>query len=149
MMNVDAAAGRPPLVLLVDPVVASRQWMWRALSAGFGVIEAGTARAARDWLEQRHDIDALVVQDELPDCRGVDLVGVLASAGHPIASRAIVLASESPESARLASLGPTLVERGDVRAVLSKLGQWFFARDSGRDSSVLRALAREADRRVS
>jgi DNA-binding NtrC family response regulator len=131
MMNVDTAAGRPPLVLLVDPVVASRQWMWRALSAGFGVIEAGTARAARDWLEQRHDIDALVVQDELPDGRGADFVRALASTGHPIASRAIV------------------VERGDVRSALSQLGQWFFAPDSGRDSGVLRALAREADRRVS
>src|SRR5579883_1320981 len=144
MMSAGAAVDGPPLVLLVDPVVASRQWMWRALSSGFGVVEAGTAQAARDWLDQRPEIDAIVVQDPLPDGSGVDLVADLAREGHPVAARAIVLADRGPASARLAPLGATLIERGDVRSVLSKLGQWFFLRNS----SVMRALAREAVRRV-
>jgi response regulator RpfG family c-di-GMP phosphodiesterase len=144
MASVDITADRPPLVLLVDPVVLSRQWMWRALSAVFGVVEAGTARGALDWLEQRPEIDALVVQDELPDGSGAELVAELANRGHPVASRAIVLASESSRSARLASLGCTLLERGDFRSVLGKLGQWFFERNS----AVMRALAREGRRRV-
>ena len=91
-MNVETAVGRPPLVLLVDPVVASRHWMWRGLSRAFGVLEAGSAGGARDWIARRPDIDALVVQDELPDGRGLELVEELASEHHPVVSRSIVLA---------------------------------------------------------
>ncbi len=40
--------------------------MWRGLTQAFGVIEAGDAGAARTWIERRPDIDAIVVQDELP-----------------------------------------------------------------------------------
>ncbi len=127
-MSLDTAVGRPPLVLLVDPVVASRHWMWRAMSRGFGVLEAGTARAAREWIDRRPDIDALVVQDELPDQRGVELVSDLERIRHPVASRSIVLTGSG----------------GDVRAVLAKLASWFFARDAG----LARALMREADRRI-
>jgi hypothetical protein len=124
-MNVEAVVERPPLVLLVDPIVASRHWMWRTLSGGFGVLEAGTAGAAREWLERRPEIDALVVRDELPDGRGGDLVSALAVEKHPVASRSIVLS------------GP-----GDVRGVLSQLAQWFLARNP----RLARALVREADR---
>jgi response regulator RpfG family c-di-GMP phosphodiesterase len=125
-MSLDTAVGRPALVLLVDPVVATRHWMWRAMSRAFGVLEAGSARAARDWIEQRPDIDALVTQDELPDARGAELVEQLARASHPVASRSIVL-----------------VRSGiDLRAVLSKLAGWFLTRDAG----LARALLREADR---
>jgi response regulator RpfG family c-di-GMP phosphodiesterase len=143
MMSLDAVVGRPPLVLLVDPVVTSRHWMWRALNRTFGVLEAANARGAREWIARRPDIDALVVQDELPDQRGCELVRELASASHPIASRSIVLARPSPEWARLAQAGATLVERGDLRALLSKLAGWFLTRDAG----LARALLREADRR--
>jgi hypothetical protein len=125
-MSLDPAVGRPPLVLLVDPSVTSRHWMWRAMSHAFGVLEARTASGARDWIAHRPDIDALVVQDELPDERGEELVRQLAWARHPVASRSIVVTRS----------------RADLRAVLSKLAGWFLVRDAG----LARALLREADR---
>ena len=131
-----------PLVLLVDASVTSRHWMWRVLSRAFGVLEAGSAREARDWLDRRPDIDALVVDNELPDVLGLDLVRDLAGARHPVASRAIVLGRPSPDWAHGAHPSATLVERGDVRAVLSKLAAWFRARDAG----LARSLLREAER---
>lgn len=142
-MSLETAVGRPPLVLLVDPVVASRHWMWRGMSRAFGVLEAGSVEAARDWMTQRPDIDALVVEDELPDGRGVELVRDLEASSHRVASRSIVLARPGAEWARMASVGTTLAERGDLRAVLSKLAGWFLARDAW----LARALLREADRR--
>jgi response regulator RpfG family c-di-GMP phosphodiesterase len=142
MMDVNAAFARPPLVLLVDPVVASRHWMWRAMSQAFGVIEAETARSARQWLARRPDIDALVVQDELPDQSGHELVCDLASQQYPVAARSIVIARPSPDWGRIAQAGLTLVERGDLRALLAKLASWFLARDAG----LARALLREAER---
>jgi hypothetical protein len=141
-MSLETAVGRPPLVLLVDPIVASRHWMWRGMNRAFGVLEAGSVGAARDWIARRPDIDALVVQDDLPDGHGGDLVRQLADERHPVASRAIVLARPGPEWVRIAQLGATLVERGDLRAVLSKLAGWFLTRDAG----LARALLREAGR---
>jgi hypothetical protein len=120
------AASRPPLVLLVDPVVASRHWMWRSLSRAFGVIEAPDAKGARDWIAQRPDIDALVVQDDLPDERGVELVCDLAKESHPIAAHAIVLARPNVDVSLLAAAGAAIVERGDLRTLLAKLAAWFF-----------------------
>jgi hypothetical protein len=145
MMSLDAAVGRPPLVLLVDPVITSRHWMWRALNRTFGVLEAANAHGAREWIARRPDIDALVVQDELPDQPGGELVRELADVHHPIAARSIVLARPSPEWARLAQAGATLIDRGDLRAVLAKLAGWFLTRDA----ALARALLREADRRSS
>jgi response regulator RpfG family c-di-GMP phosphodiesterase len=142
MMSLNGAIEGPPLVLLVDSSVASRHWMWRALSRAFGVLEAGHARGARDWLARRPDIAALIIDNDLPDERGVDLVGDLARARHPVASRAIVLARPSADWARIAQAGATLIERGDLRAVVLKLAGWFLARDAG----VARALLREAER---
>jgi len=142
-MSLETAVGRTPLVLLVDPIVASRHWMWRGMSRAFGVLEAGSVEAARDWIARRPDIDALVVQDELPDGRGDDLVRDLVTARHRVASRSIVLARPGVEWSRMAQLGVTLIERGDLRAVLSKLAGWFLARDAW----LARALLREADRR--
>src|ERR1700733_2276743 len=74
LMNLESTGGKFPLVLLVDPFVTSRHFMWRALSRAFGVLEAGSAEAARAWIATRPDIDAVVVQDELPDQRGLELV---------------------------------------------------------------------------
>jgi len=125
MQTSNVAASRPPLVLLVDPIVTSRHWMWRSLSRAFGVIEAPDAKGARDWIAHRPDIDALVVQDELPDARGVELVRDLALESHPIASRAIVLARPADMSL-LAAAGAAIVERGDLRTLLAKLAAWFF-----------------------
>lgn len=142
MMNVNAAFARPPLVLLVDPVVASRAWMWRTISQACGVVEAGTAQAAREWVAHRPDIDALVVQDELPDQSGRDLVRELVSARHPLAQRSIVLARPSPDWGRIVQAGFTLIERGDLRALLAKLASWFLVRDA----RLARALLREAER---
>ena len=141
-MNVDAAGGRSPLVLLVDPFVTSRHSMWRALNRAFGVIEAGSATAARTWIASRPDIDAIVVQDELPDQRGLEFVRELVAAKHPVASRSIVLARRSPDWVWIAQAGLTLIERGDLRAVSSKLASWLLSRDAG----LVRVLMREVDR---
>lgn len=126
MQTTNAAAARPPLVLLVDPIVTSRHWMWRSLSRAFGVIEARDAQGARDWIAQRPDIDALVVQDELPDARGVELVRDLANESHPIAAHAIVLARPNVDVSLLSAAGAAVVERGDLRTLLAKLAAWFF-----------------------
>jgi response regulator RpfG family c-di-GMP phosphodiesterase len=141
-MNLDAAGGRSSLVLLVDPLVASRHFMWRALNRAFGVIEADSAGAARAWIACRPDIDALVVQDELPDQRGLELVRELADARHPVVRRTIVLARLNPDWAAIAQAGLTLIERGDLRAISAKLASWLLVRDAG----LAKALMREADR---
>jgi response regulator RpfG family c-di-GMP phosphodiesterase len=141
-MNLDAAGGRSSLVLLVDPYVASRHFMWRALNRAFGVIEADSASAARAWIASRPDIDALVVQDELPDQRGLELVRELVDARHPVARRSIVLARLNPDWAAIAQAGLTLIERGDLRAISAKLASWLLSRDAG----LAKALMREADR---
>jgi response regulator RpfG family c-di-GMP phosphodiesterase len=142
LINADVTTGRSPLVLLVDPLIASRHFMWRALSRTFGVLEAGDAAAARTWIESRPDIDALIVEDNLPDQRGIDLVRGLVSAKHPVARRCIVLARPAPDWAGIAQAGLTLIERGDLRAVAAKLASWLLSRDAG----VTRALMREVDR---
>jgi len=141
-MNLNTASGRTPLVLVVDPFVTSRHFMWRALSRAFGVLEAPNAGAARTWIESRPDIDALVIQDELPDQRGHELVQALVSEKHPVARRAIVLARMTPDWAAIAQAGLTLIERGDLRAVSSKLASWLLVRDAG----LAKALMREAER---
>jgi response regulator RpfG family c-di-GMP phosphodiesterase len=142
-MNLDAAFRRPPLVLLVDPIASSRHWTWRALSTAFGVLEASTARGAREWIHRRADIDALIVESELPGAHGVDLVRDLVTACHPVASRSIVLAGPSADCADVVQKhGATLIERGDLRALISKLAGWFLARDA----RVVRTLMREAER---
>jgi response regulator RpfG family c-di-GMP phosphodiesterase len=141
-MNLDAVSGRTPLVLLVDPLVTSRHFMWRGLSRAFGVLEAGSAEAARTWIATRPEIDAIVVQDELPDQRGLELVRDLEVARHPVARRAIVLARPTPDWAAIAQAGLTLIERGDLRAISAKLSSWLLARDAG----VAKALMREAER---
>ena len=141
-MNLESTGGKSPLVLLVDPFVTSRHFMWRALSRTFGVLEAGTAEAARTWIASRPDIDAVVVQDELPDQRGLELVRGWVQARHPVARRAIVLARLTPDWAAIAQAGLTLIERGDLRAVSAKLASWLLSRDA----LLAKALMREADR---
>jgi response regulator RpfG family c-di-GMP phosphodiesterase len=141
-MNLDTAGERSPLVLLVDPFVTSRHFMWRALNRAFGVIEAGSAGAARVWIASRPDIDAIVVQDELPDQRGLEFVRELVHARHPVARRSIVLARPSPDWAAIAQAGLTLIERGDLRAISAKLANWLLSRDAG----LTKALMREAER---
>lgn len=132
MQTTNVAMSRPPLVLLVDPVVTSRHWMWRSLSRAFGVIEAPDAKGARDWIAQRPDIDALIVQDELPDARGVELVRDLAKESHPIAAHAIVLARPNVDMSLWAAAGAAIVERGDLRTLLAKLAAWFFPKPETR-----------------
>jgi response regulator RpfG family c-di-GMP phosphodiesterase len=141
-MNLDATGDRSPLVLLVDPFVTSRHFMWRALNRAFGVIEAGSAGAARTWIASRPDIDAIVVQDELPDQRGLELVRELVHARHPVARRSIVLARPNPDWAAIAQAGLTLIERGDLRAISAKLANWLLSRDT----VLAKALMREAER---
>ena len=116
--------------------------MWRALSRAFGVLEASSADAARTWIARRPDIDALVIQDELPDQRGVEFVQDLVATRHPVARRAIVQAKMSPDGAVVAQAGLTLIERGDLRAVSLKLASWLLVRDAG----LTKALMREVER---
>ncbi len=143
MTHLEATLNRPPLVLLVDPVVASRHSMWRVLSRGFAVLEAGSAAAARAWMTQRPDIDVLVVEDDLPDGRGVDFVQGLVEQRHPIASNAVVLSGSTDDDARsFAEAGAALIERGDLCGLLSKLASALLARDA----MLARFLMREAER---
>jgi DNA-binding NtrC family response regulator len=128
MISLDAVATRLPIVLVVDPVAASRQAMWRSLSRSFGVLEAPDARHARDWLARRPNIDALVVQKELPDADSGEFVGSLLAARASVASRVILVSRPV-----------------DLRMVLKSLVGWFFSRDVRKAE----ALLREADRFVS
>ena len=121
MINLDVAARRLPLVLVVDPVAASRHMVWRVLSRSFGVLEAPDARRARGWLTDRADIGALVVQRELPDAHGSEFVESLASARLDVASRSILVTRPV-----------------DVRAVLTSLAGWFFSRDVKKADAVHR-----------
>jgi response regulator RpfG family c-di-GMP phosphodiesterase len=126
MFSLDAA--RLPIVLVVDPVVASRHTMWRLLSRSFGVLEAPDARRASDWLACRPNIDALVVQRELPDTYGSEFVKSLAAARIPVASRTIMVARPV-----------------DLRTLVTTLAGWFFSRDAGKTE----ALLRDAERLIS
>jgi DNA-binding NtrC family response regulator len=126
MDSVNTAVNRLPIVLVVDPVAASRFAMWRLLSSSVGVLEAPDARGARGWLACRQDIDALVVQRTLADADGNAFVKSLATV--PVALRAIVIARPV-----------------DFRAVVMSLSGWLFSRDA-RGPEV---LPRAADRLVS
>jgi hypothetical protein len=126
LLSLDAT--RLPIVLVVDPVVASRHTMWRLLNRSFGVLEAPDALRARVWLNRRPNIDALVVQRELPDAYGSEFVTSLAAARVAVASRTIVV--ERPV---------------DLRTLVASLAGWFFSRDAGKTA----ALLREAERLVS
>ena len=128
-------AQRRALVLVVDPKAETRHWLWRLLSQTFGVLEAPNAVLAKNWLRERPDIDAIIVEDELPDARGSDLVRELARTSSPLADRAIVVASEWR---RVMLGGMVVVERGDRRAILEKLGGWFLPPSS----SAIRAVPR-------
>jgi len=143
------AEARLPLVLLVDPKVESRHWMWRILNKAFGVIEATNAVGARRWIDERPDIDAMIVDDELPDVRGIDLIDALAREAHPIAERAIVLASPGLRL-HAGRRARQIVEPGDVHAILTKLTTWLVARDVGEARLLLKELRDfpESSRRI-
>jgi response regulator RpfG family c-di-GMP phosphodiesterase len=142
MMNVGAAAGRLPLILLVDPVVASRHSLWRVLHRGFGVLEADSAASARTWMLRRPDIDAIVVHDDLPDERGIELAQELVTS-HPSVKRAYVLASAAAvDSAAPLHSGLTHLPPGDLHGVVKRLVSWLSMRDAG----LARSLLRDAER---
>jgi hypothetical protein len=144
MMNLDTAAGRLPLVLLVDAAVSSRHTLWRALHRGFAVLEADSVDSAQTWMGRRPDIDALVVHGDLADGRAEDLASTWLADLVPGARRAVVLASDA-ESASIENgdrAGVTRVELGDLRGVVEGLARWL----SGRDAGLARQLLRDADR---
>jgi response regulator RpfG family c-di-GMP phosphodiesterase len=124
-------SSRRALVLVVDPKAETRHWMWRLLHRTFGVLEAPNAQLAKNWIRDRPDIDAIIVEDELPDARGSDLVKELARAAHPVAQHAIVVASEWR---RVMLAGLVVVERGDIKTILQKLAIWFVAANATRVS---------------
>ena len=109
---------RKALVLIVDPQVGSRHWLWRMLNHAFGVIEASSASGARRWIAERPDIDAMIVEDELPDARGSDLIRELVQSRHPAASRSILIASDWRH---VMLSGINVVSRGEVRSIAGKL----------------------------
>jgi response regulator RpfG family c-di-GMP phosphodiesterase len=123
-------------VLLVDPKIESRHWLWRILSQAFGVLEAASASAARRWIRERPDIDALIVEDELPDATGRELVDELVRERNPIARRAIVVAAHD------AGLAGNVVEHGDVSAILTKLTVWLVGRDVAAAHLLLKEFGR-------
>ncbi len=114
-----------PIVLVVDPVASARFTLWRLLSTSCGVLEATDARRAREWLGCRQDIDALVVQRELPDADGNDFVRSLVTAGFPAGSRAVVVGRPV-----------------DRRKVVTSLVTWCFSRDAGMARALMRASQR-------
>jgi len=124
MVGLDATQARLPLVLVVDPVASSRQVMWRLLSRSFGVLEAPDAKRAQGWLASRPDIDAMVVQRELPDADGGDLVLDLVTARAAVASRVILVTRPA-----------------DLATVLRSLAGWFFARDVRKSDQLMRQAA--------
>jgi response regulator RpfG family c-di-GMP phosphodiesterase len=125
MIGLDTTVARLPIVLIVDPIAASRFTMWRLLSRSFGVLEAEDARHACEWLDCRKSIDALIVQKELPDAYGGELVQSLLSARVTAASRVII------------------VERPiDFRSVVTRLADWFFSREARKADALLRAASR-------
>ena len=124
---VHLVGGRLPVVLVVDPVAVSRHTMWRLLNWAFGVIEASSAGDARDWLAFRPNIDAIVVHDDLPDDRGIDLVDSLARARVAAASQAVVVARPV-----------------DLRKVVTSLAGWFFSCDAGKIEKLLHEAERLA-----
>ncbi len=145
MMNVDTAAGRLPLVLLVDAAVSSRHTLWRALHRGFAVLEADSVDSAQTWMGRRPDIDALVVHGDLSDGRGEDLACAWLADLAPGARRAVVLASSDLGQASSENgdrAGVTRVELGDLRGIVEGLARWL----SGRDAGLARQLLRDADR---
>ncbi len=128
MMNLEPTATRLPIVLVIDPVAASRLTLWRLLSRSCGVLEAPDAQRAQACLDRWPRVDALVVQRQLPDGTGEELVARLAQARVPAASRAVLVSRPV-----------------DLRAVLTTLSASMFPREPRRAE----ALLREADRLVS
>jgi response regulator RpfG family c-di-GMP phosphodiesterase len=125
MIGLDTTVARLPIVLVVDPIAASRFTMWRLLNRSFGVLEAEDAKHAREWLDCRQSIDALVVQEDLPDAHGGEFVKGLLSARVVAASRAIV------------------VERPiDFRSVVASLAGWFYSREVRKTDALLREASR-------
>jgi DNA-binding NtrC family response regulator len=128
MIDVSAAVARLPIVLVVDPVAASRFAMWRLLSQSLGVLEAPDAHHARHWLTSGRGIDALIVQRTLPDADGSDFLKSLVAAGVTATSRALLVTRPV-----------------DFHTVATSLAGWFFSRDGRKAETLLRA----ADRLVS
>jgi CheY-like chemotaxis protein len=127
MIDSNAAASRLPLVLVVDPVAASRQTLWRLLSPFCAVLEAPGAQRAQDWLTLRPNIDALVVQQDLPDLPGREFLASLASARVPVASRAVLVTRPL-----------------DTHDVFTKLSGCLFTRDIRKADALRREAARLA-----
>ena len=122
------AVTRLRVLLVVDSVPSSRFTLWRLLSRSFGVLEASDAEHARRWIHSKPTIDGLIVQRDLPDASGPELIEGLARDGAPAASRAI------------------LVRRPvDTRIVVARLTGWFLQRGT----PAAHWLQREADRLVS
>jgi response regulator RpfG family c-di-GMP phosphodiesterase len=147
MMNLEAAADRVPLVLLVDSAVSSRHALWRTLHRTFGVLEADSTASAHTWLGRRPDIDALVVHGDLADGPGEDLAREWIDL-HPAIKRPVILATPpTPPGERDLAVahGLVRVEIGDLRGVVEGLATWLSSLSS-RNSGLARLLLREADR---
>ncbi len=126
------------LILIVDSKVETRHWMWRQLNGSFGVLEAPDAMSARRWIDERPDIDGLIIDDDLTDERGADLVRELVRDGHPLTERTIIVASEWR---RVMLAGLNVVERGDVGDLVGMLDRWFAPSETRAVARVATAVA--------
>ena len=143
MMNLDAAVGRLPLVLLVDSDVGTRHALWRTVHRAFGVLEADSIESAMTWLARRPDIDALVVRGDFADGMPEELAEEWVDSHLPAAKRPVILASSGSE-ARASSSPPqvTHADPEDLRGIVAGLASWLATLDKG----SARVLLRDAER---
>jgi hypothetical protein len=143
MMNLDAAVGRLPLVLLVDSEVGTRHALWRTLHRAFGVLEADSIESAMAWLARRPDIDALVVRGDFADGAPEELAEEWVGSHLPAAKRPVIVASSGSE-ARASTAAPQLTHADpeDLRGIVAGLAAWL----ATHDKAGARILLRDADR---
>lgn len=86
------AEGRAPIrVLVVDDDAVDRELVIRLLRSDFAVVEAATAREAR---EKHADVECVLLDNRLPDSDGLDLLPELLEQGLPV----LVLTGQGNES---------------------------------------------------
>ena len=141
-MNLDAAVGRLPLVLLVDTEVGTRHALWRTLHRAFGVLEADSVESAMAWLARRPDIDALVVRGDFADEAPGELVEEWVNGHLPAARRPVVFASNAGAPATKSAPQVTHADPEDLRGIVATLAAWLATHDRG----SARVLLRDADR---
>jgi DNA-binding response OmpR family regulator len=95
---------KPMAILLVDDETRLRQTLARSLAArGYQIDEAATYRDAVA-AANRHDYDLLLLDVNLPDATGWDVLRELAAAGRSIPT--VVLSAVPPSAKRIKEFRP-------------------------------------------